>query len=47
MKLTYSRRPDANVQMLLTRNIQFSIFLSQELMSINLPHFFKIKWKAV
>ena len=40
---TFSRRPDANWQMLLTHNTQFSIFLSQELIGINLPHLFKIK----
>jgi len=37
MTRTYSRRPDAHGQMLLTRNIQFSIFLSQGWMGINLP----------
>jgi len=37
MTLTYSRRPDASGQILLTRNIQFPIFLSQELMGIRLP----------
>jgi hypothetical protein len=37
MTRTYSQRPDANGQMLLTGNIQFSIFLSQEWMGVNLP----------